>query len=162
MPVGRPKPTSFQKEKDEGILQAQRLLLTWMIDDPAVFAKVRTLIGPEDFTDGLYREVAKLLYEQQAKGDPAPAKIVSHFQEEEVQKQVAALFHTKLQGDASGDGLSREDREKALSEIIYKVKAHSFEKEKEQMNLADMNAMQQLIQKRRELDRLKKLNISID
>lgn len=156
-PTAKPKPTAFRKEKDEGILQAQRLLITWLIEEENIYRKIKDIIQPEEFTEGLYEEVVRLLYEQQEQGNLQPAKIISHFQEEEQQRQVAALFNARLLESAS-----KEEREKALSEVIYKVKAHSFEKEKERMNLADMNAMQKLIQKRQALDKLKKMNISLD
>lgn len=155
--AAKPKPTSFRKEKDEGILQAQRLLITWLIEEENIYRKIKDIIQPEDFTEGLYEEVVRLLYEQQEQGNLQPAKIISHFQEEEQQRQVAALFNARLL-----EGTSKEEMEKALSEVIYKVKAHSFDKEKEHMNLADMNAMQKLIQKRQALDKLKKMNISLD
>lgn len=155
--VAKPKPTAFRKEKDEGILQAQRLLITWLIEEEGVYQKIKGILLPEDFTEGLYEEVVRQLYQQLEQGALQPAKIISHFQEEEQQRQVAALFNARLM-----EGTSKEEKEKALSEVIYKVKAHSFEKEKEQMNLADMNAMQMLIQKRQALDKLKRMNISLD
>ncbi len=156
-PTEKAKSTSFRKEKDEGILQAQRLLITWLIEEENVYRKIKDIIQPEDFTEGLYEEVVRLLYEQQEQGNLQPAKIISHFQEEEQQRQVAALFNARLL-----EGTSKEEKGKALSEVIYKVKAHSFEKEKERMNPADMKAMQTLIQKRQALDKLKKMNISLD
>ncbi len=156
-PAPRPKSTVFKKEKDQGILQAQKLLITWLLEEPGVFRKVKELVSPGDFTEGLYEEVVRQLYEQQEEGQLQPARIISHFQQEEDQRKVAELFNTRLPEDTP-----KEEKEKALTEIIYKVKAHSFEKEKEQMNLADMNAMQEFIKKRQALDRLKKTPISLD
>ena len=156
-PVSKPRPTPAAREKDEGILQAQRLLITWLIEKPGLFSKVKEILSPEDFTDPMYQEVVRLLYEQYEQNDLQPARIISHFQEEEEQRRAASLFNTRLQ-----EGVSKEEQEKALSEIIYKVKAHRFEKEKEQMNLADMNVMQALIKKRQALDKLRKMNISLD
>ena len=53
-----------------------------------------------------------------------PAKIISRFQEEEEQKEIAAIFNTHLKY-----GLSSEDEDKALSDVVRKVKLASIEDE---------------------------------
>ena len=61
------------------MLQSQKILLTWMIEDESLFGMIRKYIMPEDFTTELYRTVALLLYEQYEKGEVNPAKIMNHF-----------------------------------------------------------------------------------
>lgn len=152
----KPKSTTARREKDDGMLKAQKLLLTWLIEEPGIFPQIREIVSPEDFTEGICEEVARLLYEQYEHGEVQPARIISHFDEEVQQKQAAALFHTKLD-----TGISKEEREKALSEIVYKVKAHSFDQYKAGINVADMQAMQTLIARRRELDALRRTKIQL-
>lgn len=152
----KPRSTTARREKDDGMLKAQQLLITWLIEEPDIFPQIRTIVSPEDFTEGICEEVAKLLYEQYEHGEVQPARIISHFDEEAQQKQAAALFHTKLD-----TGISKEEREKALSEIVYKVKAHSFDQYKAGVNVADMQAMQTLIARRRELDALRRTKIQL-
>ena len=42
-----------KKEKEDGIRKSQRLLLTWLIERPQLFEKIRGIITPEDFDDEL-------------------------------------------------------------------------------------------------------------
>ena len=52
------------RQKEEGILTSQKALLTWMIENDALFERISRYIHPEDFTGEIYRKVAELLYEQ--------------------------------------------------------------------------------------------------
>ena len=50
-PVERPKAASGKPlKKEDGSLTAQKVLLTWMIDDPRLFGIISSLISPGDFT----------------------------------------------------------------------------------------------------------------
>mgnify|MGYP000299637074 FL=1 len=83
-PVARPRTTyAKEQQKEDGMLQSQKILLTWMIEDESLFGMIRKYIMPEDFTTELYRTVALLLYEQYEKGEVNPAKIMNHFTDEE-------------------------------------------------------------------------------
>ena len=54
-PLEKPRDlTGRKKEKEEGLDTSQKLLLTWMISDPAYFRVIRKWIQPEDFTVPLY------------------------------------------------------------------------------------------------------------
>ena len=83
-----------KKEKEDGIRKSQRLLLTWLIERPELFEKIRGIITPEDFDDELYREAASMVFEEYEKtGSVNPAQILNHFIEgEEQYREVAALF----------------------------------------------------------------------
>ena len=66
-------------EKEDGLLKSQRLLLTWLTEYKDLYASIRPLISPEDFTTDFYREVAGLLFEQLESGEVNPARIINHF-----------------------------------------------------------------------------------
>lgn len=68
-----------RKEKEDGIRRSQRLLLTWLIEKPELFDKIERIIGPEDFSDGLYKEAAAMVFEEHKKGNMNPAQILNHF-----------------------------------------------------------------------------------
>ena len=51
-----------EKQKEDGTLTSQKILLTWLIDDASLFEKISHLVTPDDFTEDLYRTVAQLLY----------------------------------------------------------------------------------------------------
>lgn len=66
--------------------QSQRLFLTWLIEDERLFDLTEGYISPDDFTEEIFRDVAKVLYEQHAAGEINPAQIISRFTDEEQQR----------------------------------------------------------------------------
>ena len=67
-PVKRPE-KPVKEKKEDGILTSQKILLTWMIEEPQVFHQISSYIIPEDFTGEIYRKVAELLYQQYEEGE---------------------------------------------------------------------------------------------
>ena len=156
-PVQRPKSGVTQKNTpEESRKKAQRLLLTWIVDEPAVLPKITHYITPEDFTEDLYRKVADRLFADIAKGELNPGSIVSLFTDEEEQREVAALFNTKLQ-----ELETRQEREKAFHDIVYTVKRNSYEYYSGRMG-ADVSALNQVIAGKKALEELNKTHISLD
>ena len=119
-PAKRPEKPAKEK-KEDGILTSQKILLTWMIEEPQVFHQISSYIIPEDFTGEIYRKVAELLYQQYEEGEANPARILDHFTEEEEHREAASLFHTRIR-----ELTTPEEREKALKETMVRVKAHSI------------------------------------
>ena len=154
--AARPKPTAGSKSKqDDARRRSQKLLLTWLVDEPEVYPIVRRYIRPEDFTVEMYRKTAERLYEDMDRGSPNPAAIISMFTEEEEQREVAELFSTKL------DELSTEaEKERAFQDIICRVKQASFEYENEKLG-GGPDALMKAIEHKRELEELRKVHISL-
>lgn len=158
LPPPKPKRASGrQKDKEGGILYSQKLLLTWLIEKEGLYGRIKEYIRPEDFTDKLYQSVSRLLYEQFETGTVNPAKIISYYTEEEEQKEIAALFNTKLPKLET-----KEEQEKALAETLIKMKQHSVESTAKEMDPTDMQGMLKLVEMRRQMEALKRLHISID
>ncbi len=142
-----------KKEKDDGNRRAQRLLLTWLIEQPQLFAKVRDIIGEEDFVEPLYRRVAEMVFDGLRRGDVNPAEILNHFiNDEEEYKEVAALFHARLE-----EALGNEEQKKAFPDIVYRVKKNSLDYASR--NASDIGELQRII---REQAGLRKLLATID
>lgn len=155
-PVERPKTTVTQKNTpEENAKKSQRLLLTWLTEEPQLYHKITHYIGADDFTDELYRKVAAKLFDDLEQGNFNPAAIISTFQDEEEQREVAALFNTRLQ-EITTDA----EREKAFHDIVYAVKKNSFEYYSSRMG-ADMNALNQVISGKKALEELSKTHISL-
>lgn len=141
-----------KKERPDGIRQSERLLLTWLIEDERVYRAVDGIIGPEDFSEELYKKVAAMVFEGLSSGHLEPAGILNHFiNDEEEYKEVAALFNTSL------TELTKEEREKAFSETVKRIKKHSLEEKSR--NVTDIAALQELI---KEQANLSKLHISLN
>lgn len=157
-PVERPRSTvNRDKDKEDGQLKSQRILLTWMIENENIFAQIKKYIGPEDFTEELYRTVAGFLYEQYDTNSVNPAQIMNHFTDEEEHRKVAELFHTKIQKLSTV-----QEQEKALKETVIKVKEYSIETAAKHLEPTDMMGLQKLMEAKRALQNLQKLHISIN
>ena len=155
-PVKRPE-KAVKEKKEDGILTSQKILLTWMIEEPQVFHQISSYIIPEDFTGELYRKVAELLYQQYEEGEANPARILDHFTEEEEHREAASLFHTRIR-----ELTTPEEREKALKETMVRVKAHSIGEAAARLDPTDIRGLQRLMEAKRQLQDLEKLHISIN
>ena len=134
---------------EEGPRHAQRLLLTWLIEEQGLYEKVGGLISPEDFREPLYHETARLLLADLEKGEINPARILNHFINDEDQYSlVAELFHTRLSGE-----LSPEEKNKAITDTVIKVRRNSLEQSIR--NCTDIAKLQELIQEKKDLDRIR-------
>lgn len=157
-PVTRPKSTGNRdKEKEDGIKKSQKILLTWIAEDEDIFRQIRRYITPEDFSEGLYRKVAELLYEQYEKQDANPAAIMNHFTDEEEHREVAGLFHTRIR-----ELSTVKEQEKALTETIIRVKNHSIEEATRNLDATDIAGLQRLMEAKRKLQSPGELHISIN
>ena len=158
-PVERPKSTSEQKtaKKEDAGKTAQKVLLTWMIEEPKLFQVIGKYIHPDDFTEELFRTVAELMYRQYELGELNPAKILNHFTEEEEHREAASLFHTKIR-ELSTKG----EREQALKETILRVKSNSIDAQTRKLSPTDMAGLQKLMEEKRKLQDLYQLHISLE
>ena len=158
IPAARPKATvGKERVKEDTNLQPQKILLTWIIENNKIFSQIKKYITPNDFTKDLYQTVAKLLYEQYEVGEINPAKVMNHFTDEEEHREVASLFHTRIQKLET-----KTEQEKALKETIIRVKTHSVEEATRNLDPTDIMGLQKLMEAKRALQDLHKLHISID
>ncbi len=155
-PVERPRSGARKNSPEESGKKAQRLLLTWITDEPAVYEKVRKYVAPEDFTEELYRKVAERLFAGMDEGAFQPAGIISTFEDEEEQRAAAELFNTNLPELAT-----KQDREKAFHDILFSVKKNSYEYFSARLG-SDVNALNQVIAGKKALEELAKAHISLD
>ncbi|MBO7387575.1 MAG: DNA primase, partial [Lachnospiraceae bacterium] len=151
-PVERPKSSVQTKEKEPAGARQQRLLITWLSEEPELFATVKKYVTPEDFTDPIYKVIAEKAYESFEKtGGFNPASIVSFFEDEEEQRRVAAAFNTGLAENPE----SLQDRQKAFNEIIVGIKEESNLKASADMG-SDMSALQRFMDGKKALEELKR------
>ena len=140
-----------KRKKEDGMKQSQKLLLTWLIEEPGLYQRIQEYIHPEDFTEEIYRKAAEILFRQyEEEGKPNPAQIVSLFGEED-QREIAALFNARIE-----EVETKNDREKALKETILRIKQNSIDYRSKQMDPTDMAGFQKLIEDKRQLEKLEK------
>ena len=128
----------------------QKLLLTWLIERPEIYPVIRKIIGPYDFLDPLHHSVAMILFDQLEQGKQIrPASILNNFTDGEERKELASLFNAHLPYQPD-----EEQNEKALMDVVRKVKLASIEDEMSHTN--DIIRWQELIT---EKNKLMKTNI---
>ena len=146
------------RKKEDGMKQSQKLLLTWLIENTGLFQKINKYITPEDFTEDIYRKVAKLLFAQyEESGTVNPAKIVSMFENEEEQREIAGLFNARIH-----EIETKEDKEKALKETIVRIKENSINYRSKALAPTDMEGLMKLVQDKKALEQLERMHISAD
>lgn len=156
-PVERPKTGLQAKDNpEEKGKKAQRLLITWLTDEPLLYQKIAAYISAEDFTDDLYHKVAERLFWDFSNGTYNPAGIVSMFEDEEEQRRAAELFHTKLP-----ELNTKQEKEKAFRDILYTVKKNSYEYYAAKMG-TDVSALNKVIAGKKALEELSKIRISLE
>ena len=147
------KKTGRKQEREDGIRRSQRLLLTWLIENPALFDKIKGIITADDFVEDLYHQVAVMVFEGHEAGNVNPAGILSRFINDEDQyKEVVALFNASLK-----ESLNNEEQKKAFAETVMKVRKNSLDTASR--NAKDIAQLQEIIKQQAAL---KQLHISLD
>lgn len=144
--------TDRAKAKDDGVHKSQRMILTWICDNPDIYKAVRDYITPEDFTEPLYKELAGMMFAQLEEGRFNPAAILNRFEDDERQRDAAMILNTNILDDSALES----DREKALNEAVINIRRNSLEMRSR--SAADLNELQKIIA---EQAGLKNLHISL-
>ncbi len=146
------------KKKEDGMKKSQKLLLTWLVEDNRLFEVIRGLVTAEDFLEEPLSRVAHEVFEQyEREGSVNPARIVSLFPEEEVQREVAGLFNAKIHRVET-----KSDMEKAFRETVLRVKENSINERMRQTDPTDLLSLMQVVEAKKALEKLEKLHISIE
>ncbi|MCR5742682.1 MAG: DNA primase [Lachnospiraceae bacterium] len=143
-----PRANNRTKEKEEGAAKTERLLLTWISEEPKVYSKIEGIIDPSDFSSELYRKVAERIFEQAKEGSVNPGQIISSFiNDEEDYKKASALFQMDRPKE-----MNSLDKSKAFTEAVKRIKKSSLEKKGAS---ADPSELMNIIIAKRKLETLK-------
>lgn len=137
-----------KKHLEDGVKQAQKILLTWLIEDENIYGKIKDIISEKDFVEPLYYMVAKMLFEQLESGAINPAKILNQFTEEDEHREAAELFNTSLREE-----MSSQEKEKALNDTVYKVKKNSLDYASR--NAKEVSELQEIINEQKKLQKIR-------
>lgn len=155
----RPKSGIQRRNKntsEENAKKSQRLLLTWLTDYPQLYAKIKGYLSVEDFTEELYRKVAKRMFADIERNELNPASIITMFEEEKDQSEAASLFTTNLP-----ELESEQEKEKAFHDILVSVKKNSYKYYVAQSG-TDLSALSKVIEGKKALEELSKTHISLN
>ena len=168
------------KKKENPVLYNQKVLLTWLVDEPSLYGKIKDYITVEDFSEGIYRKAAERLMQALENGEvPNPGAIMTSLQasedtNEEEQLEIASLFCTKIT-----DKLSRmkgttevdldaqakifgsvSDKERALSDILVTIKRATMQRVTDHAN-ADPEAFKKIVSIKKTIEKIQKTHISL-
>lgn len=168
------------KKKEDPVLYNQKVLLTWLVDEPSLYGKIKDYITVEDFSEGIYRKAAERLMQALENGEvPNPGAIMTSLQasedtNEEEQLEIASLFCTKIT-----DKLSRlkgttevdldaqakifgsvSDKERALSDILVTIKRATMQRVTDHAN-ADPEAFKKIVSIKKTIEKIQKTHISL-
>lgn len=154
---------------DRARLRNERLLLTWISDDPGLYAQLRGYISAEDFSEGVPRKAAAgyfALLEKETGDELAvasgnggtpgisPGAVVALFEDEEEQRQAAAMFETRLHG------ITAQELEKALRDVLCSIKRAAIQDLSG--NLTGPESLRQLMKCKKELAGLQALPLTLN
>ena len=152
--VKRPLSSMIPKtSKEEFGKKSQKLLLTWICEEPSVFNKIKQYISEEDFITPMYQTVAKIIMQEVQEESLNMSKIISMFETQEEQKEVASLFNTHIL-----ELKTNEEREKALHDILVSVKKNAYEYYSAKMGV-DVSAITKVVEAKQSLEKLEREQI---
>lgn len=117
--------TSRSEEREEKGQTPQKMLLTYLVNQPELIGRLWGIIGCSDFYEPVYSEVAEAVYAQYAeKKTVMPAAILNQFTDLEIQRQAADIFQTTM-----NIAVEQESERQMLTELVKKVKLDAIEHE---------------------------------
>lgn len=140
-----------KEEKEDGGKKSQRLLLNWLTDHPNLYGNIRDYVSVEDFSEGLYREVATKVFQSLEAGSFNPSTVINSFADPEKQDLVAEIFATILP-----ELETTEEKEREIRDVIISVKTHSLQ----MMQEAGCDFSKR-VEAKKNLEKLKRIKISI-
>ncbi len=166
-PAVRPKDPTADKRisaLERAKIRNECLLLTCVSDDPGLYPQIRDYISAEDFSEGVPRQAAEKYFAilekeagdklAQASGNgvrphASPSVVIAMFEDEEKQRQAAALFETRL------PGIGEEEVQKLLRDVLCSVKRNSIDRLS--ANMTDAAALGKLMKARKDLTALQRI-----
>ena len=179
--VSEPKPVRPKSAASEARLSRleeaerrnERILLTWICEDPDLYPQLKSYISPEDFADGVYRRAAEKYFSmleahygdslEIASGSSpgkgaadfvTPASVIAVFEDEEEQRQVSQLFETRLSGIEN-----EKDQEKALKDVLMSLKRASLDRLMK--TSGDPSVLNRIVRSRKILDEIRNARFTI-
>lgn len=183
--TAKPKPKSPTEGKrlsavERGLRRNERLLLTWLSDQPGLYLQIRNYIQPSDFDEGVYRTAATKYFAMLERhfgdelnaasgvtpgGEPSdslsaassvsPASVIGIFDEEEDQKEAAEMFATRIPGITD-----KAEREKALKDVILAVKNASLARAMQREDGGSTN-FQEILTAKRQLQAIQRAQFRV-
>lgn len=141
------------KKVDNAEIKVQKLLLSWICEEPSIYKAIKQYIEADDFT-GDYKKAASLLFEQLESNSINVAGIVACFTDENEQSEVASLFLTPH------ENVDEADVSKSVKQLLLQLKQNSFDRQVKESE-EDAKAFAKMFESKKKLEELSKVNITI-
>ncbi|MDO4266421.1 MAG: DNA primase [Eubacteriales bacterium] len=139
--------------RPSALLKSERLLLSWFCEEPFLIGRVGDYLHPEDFSEGIYREIAEAIYEGSRAGKISAAAIMdSYAEDQEARKLAGAILNADATHRALSD-MSVPDKEKAVTEAVVTLRRAALEQEIARAG-ADLKKLQTLLAEKTSLEKL--------
>ena len=114
---------SPEEEKAQKQLKAERLLITWMVNENALFDKLKGILSEEDFFEPIYHDIAKELFEQyEHEGKVVPAAVINHYQSKEEHEKVSAIMQQNFDME-----ITQGEKSKVITDLVRGIRLRSIQ-----------------------------------
>ncbi|HAG68400.1 MAG TPA: DNA primase [Lachnospiraceae bacterium] len=145
----RPKSGGREEKKEDPALKSQRSLLTWIADEPQIYEKVAGYVSCEDFSEGLYRNIAQKMFDSIRGGSFCCTSVLDEYTDEEERAEASRILNSGFDTE-----IASRDRDKALKSLIIRVleeSAGNLMKE----SRGDIRLMQLSIDKKKRIENIR-------
>lgn len=140
---------SVEEEKQQKQLKAERLLITWLINDNSLFDKIKDVIGVDDFLDPVYRDVVEnLLKQYETDGKVTPAAIIDHYQSKEEHEKVSGIMQQEFDME-----IAPSEKSVVITDLVKNIKRRSLQHQLEESK-EDLQKMGKLMMEKAMIDRI--------
>lgn len=140
---------SSGEEREEKQLKAERLLITWLINENSLFDILKDRISAEDFFEPVYHDIAAELFSQYEKeGKVTPAAIMNHYQSREEHEKVSAIMQQDFDME-----VAVEEKSKTITTLVRKIKERSIQHQMESAK-GDLVKTGELLKQKSELNKI--------
>lgn len=153
----------------EGNLLQEKFLLTWIANQPSIWEKIRDFITPQDFTEGLTRDIMSLFLEQfEKQGKLNPAEIIDEFSDVSQHSKVSAILNEEVHFEGAEEenpAMKQEFANKAISETIRRIKEESINRQMKELTESQLESReknQRFLELMEQQQKLKNLYITLD
>ena len=140
---------SVEEEKQQKQLKAERLLITWLINDNSLFDKIKDVIGVDDFLDPVYHDVVEnLLKQYETDGKVTPAAIINHYQSKEEHEKVSGIMQQEFDME-----IAPSEKSVVITDLVKNIKRRSLQHQLEESK-DDLQKMGKLMMEKAMIDRI--------
>ncbi|XME01280.1 DNA primase [Lachnospiraceae bacterium C1.1] len=140
------------EKKEDGAIKAEKHLLNLIAEEEGVYDAIKEIINVNDFSEGITKKAAEMLFEQAEAGNIVPAAIISRFDEAGEQNAIADIFSNVVP-----ENLSKQEKSRALTELVIRIKKASLAR----IAAHAENSVDRIIREKQAMEKLARIQINL-